>query len=114
MSSSFPDHLRDPLRTFDTPIYSMLSSLPLATHLSPSRDLSKTPAQPVKVDVLLPSDSLQVFTKDFRRVEFHHFPLGSVSDPPSATPVKNVTRNPGTIGLISSPRGQMHLVTNCL
>ena len=43
--------------------------------------LSRTPVQPVKVGVLLPSDSpLQVFVKDVPGVEFHHFALGSVSD----------------------------------
>ena len=48
------------------------------------KDLSKSPAQPVKVGVLLASDSpLQAFTKDVPGVEFHHFALGSASDLPT-------------------------------
>jgi len=51
-------------------------------YFSSLKNLSKTPAQPVKVGMLLPSDSpLQIFAKDVPGVEFHHFPLGSVSDP---------------------------------
>jgi len=51
-------------------------------YFSSLKDLSKTLDQPVKVGVLFPSDSpLQKFTKDIPGVEFHHFALGSVSDP---------------------------------
>ena len=51
-------------------------------YFSSLKNLAKTPGQPAKVGVLLPSDSpLQEFTKDVVGVEFHHFALGSVSDP---------------------------------
>ena len=51
-------------------------------YFSSLKDLSKTPSRPVKVGVLLPSDSpLQEFAKGVPGVEFHHFALGSVSDP---------------------------------
>ena len=51
-------------------------------YFSALKDLSRDPEQPVKVGVLLPSDSpLQPFAKDVHGVEFHHFALGSVSDP---------------------------------
>ncbi|KAF9651234.1 translation factor [Thelephora ganbajun] len=66
-------HSIPPLNTTPTPPRDYFSSL---------KELSKTTAQPVKVGVLLPSDSpLQKFTKDVPGVEFHHFALGSVSDP---------------------------------
>lgn len=46
------------------------------------KDLAKKPGQPVKIGVLLPSDSpLREFAEDVPGVEFHHFALGSVSDP---------------------------------
>ena len=42
----------------------------------------KTPAQPMKIGVLLSSDSsLHVFPKCIHGVEFPYFALGSVSDP---------------------------------
>ena len=51
-------------------------------YFSSLKDLSKTSGKLTKVGVLLPSDSpLQEFTKDVPGVEFHHFALGSVSDP---------------------------------
>ena len=51
-------------------------------YFSSLKNLSKTPAQPAKVGVLLPSDSpLQALAKDVPGVEFHHFALGSISDP---------------------------------
>ena len=51
-------------------------------YFSSLKDLSKTPARPVKVGMLLASDSpLQEFAGGVPGVEFHHFALGSVSDP---------------------------------
>ena len=51
-------------------------------YFSSLKDLSKSSAKPVKVGVLLPSDSpLHAFAKDIPGVEFHHFALGSTSDP---------------------------------
>jgi len=51
-------------------------------YFSSLKYLSKTVARPAKVGVLLPSDSpLQAFATDVPGVDFHHFTLGSVSDP---------------------------------
>ena len=51
-------------------------------YFSSLKDLIKTPGQLVKVGVLLPTDStLQEFAKEVHGVEFHHFALGSISDP---------------------------------
>ena len=52
-------------------------------YFSSSKSLSKTPIQLAKLGVLPSSNSLQVFAKDVRGVEFYHFLLGSVSDPPT-------------------------------
>ena len=51
-------------------------------YFSSLQKLSKSSMRPVKIGVLLPSDSpLHCFAKDVPAVEFHHFPLGSTSDP---------------------------------
>ncbi|KAF9780034.1 DHBP synthase RibB-like alpha/beta domain-containing protein [Thelephora terrestris] len=55
---------------------------PPRDYFSSLKKLAKRPATLVKVGVLLPSDSpLRVFAEDVPGVEFHHFPLGSTSDP---------------------------------
>ena len=51
-------------------------------YFSSLRDILIAPRNPVQVGVLLPSDSpLREFAKDVPGVEFHHFVLGSASDP---------------------------------
>lgn len=51
-------------------------------YFSSLKDLARTSDRSIKVGVLLPMDSpLQEFTKEIPGVEFHHFTLGSTSDP---------------------------------